>query len=51
MRLIVEKIFENQVDTDHFFVDYKAAFGNPIRVDLFARYFCKFYKTLQNDIK
>ena len=33
---ILEKIHETQVDTHHLFINYKAAFDNPIRDRVFA---------------
>ena len=36
LRQILEKTHENQIDTHHLFVDYKAAFDSPIRDCLYA---------------
>lgn len=36
LRQILEKTYENQIDTYHLFVDYKAAFDSPLRDRLYA---------------
>ncbi|KPU81866.1 uncharacterized protein Dana_GF27359, partial [Drosophila ananassae] len=36
LRQILEKFYENQIDTYHLFVDYKAAFDSPRRDRLYA---------------
>ena len=36
LRQILKKTYENQIDTHHLFVDYKAAFDSPIRDRVYA---------------